>query len=188
MGLVHTWHHLKPFWSKISWFQHFYLPRWHSGKRICLPIPEVIWCLGGGNPLKEEMAICSSIGWKFSWTEKPEHWPFKLKFKSLMDCSLPGPSVHGTYGLGCHFLLQGIFLTKGSNRGLWHCRQMLSHHSTIQWALQFHSPVQIMNSSHQIWSKFVGGKETWRQVIAHHLTLSQQVITTLNVNFPKKLA
>ena len=136
---------------------------------------------GNGNLLQYWLKIFMD---REAWTL----WPFKLKFKSLMDCSLPGPSVHGTYGLGCHFLLQGIFLTKGSNRGLWHCRQMLSHHSTIQWALQFHSPVQIMNSSHQIWSKFVGGKETWRQVIAHHLTLSQQVITTLNVNFPKKLA
>jgi len=25
--------------------------------------------------------------------------------------------------MGCHFLLQGIFLTKGSNPGLPHCRQ-----------------------------------------------------------------
>ena len=33
-------------------------------------------------------------------------------------------------GVGCHFLLQGIFLTQGSNPGLQHCRQMfypLSH-------------------------------------------------------------
>ena len=29
--------------------------------------------------------------------------------------------------MGCHFLLQGIFLTQGSNPGLPHCRQMLSH-------------------------------------------------------------
>ena len=37
-----------------------------------------------------------------------------------MNCSLPGPSVHGIFqarntGVGCHFLLQGIFLTQGSN-------------------------------------------------------------------------
>ena len=29
--------------------------------------------------------------------------------------------------MGCHFLLQGIFLTQGSNSGLWHCRQTLPH-------------------------------------------------------------
>ena len=37
-----------------------------------------------------------------------------------MDCSLPGSSVHGNSlgkntGVGPHALLQGIFLTKGSN-------------------------------------------------------------------------
>ena len=30
-------------------------------------------------------------------------------------------------GVDCHFLLQGIFLTQGSNPGLSHCRQMLYH-------------------------------------------------------------
>ena len=39
-----------------------------------------------------------------------------------MDCSLPGSSVHGdspsmTTGVGGHVLLQGIFLTQGSNPG-----------------------------------------------------------------------
>ena len=29
--------------------------------------------------------------------------------------------------MGCHFLLQGIFLTQGSNPGLLHCRQTLYH-------------------------------------------------------------
>ena len=37
-----------------------------------------------------------------------------------LDYSPPGSSVHGIFqnkntGVGCHFLLQGIFLTKGSN-------------------------------------------------------------------------
>ena len=40
-----------------------------------------------------------------------------------MNCSLPGASVHGdspgkNTGVGCHFLLQGIFLTQGSNLNL----------------------------------------------------------------------
>ena len=30
-------------------------------------------------------------------------------------------------GVGCHFLLQGIFPTQGSNPGPSHCRQMLYH-------------------------------------------------------------
>ena len=47
-----------------------------------------------------------------------------------MDCSLPGSSVLGdspgkNTGVGCHDLLQGIFLTQGSNPGLLHCSQIL---------------------------------------------------------------
>ena len=44
--------------------------------------------------------------------------------------STPGSSVHGdspgkNMGVGCHALLQGIFLTQGSNSGLPHCRRIL---------------------------------------------------------------
>ena len=47
-----------------------------------------------------------------------------------VDCSPPGPSVHGdspgkNTRVGCHALLQGIFPTQGSNPGLPHCRQIL---------------------------------------------------------------
>ena len=49
-----------------------------------------------------------------------------------MDCILPGSSVHGdslgkNIGVGCHSLLQGIFLTQDLNPGLLHCRQILYH-------------------------------------------------------------
>ena len=49
-----------------------------------------------------------------------------------MDYGPPGSSVHGdspgkNTGVGCHFLLQGIFLTQGSNPDLLHCRQILYH-------------------------------------------------------------
>ena len=47
-----------------------------------------------------------------------------------MDCNLPGSSVHGNFpgkrtGVDCHFLLQGVFPTQGSNLGLARCRQTL---------------------------------------------------------------
>ena len=50
----------------------------------------------------------------------------------LMDCSLQGSSVCGilqarSTGVGSHSLLQGIFLTQGSNLDLLHCRQVLYH-------------------------------------------------------------
>ena len=42
-----------------------------------------------------------------------------------IDCSLSGSSVHGIFpgkitGMGCHFLLQGIFLTQRLNPSLMH--------------------------------------------------------------------
>ena len=51
---------------------------------------------------------------------------------NLMDCSPPGSSVHANSPgkntrVGCHALLQGIFLIQGSNSGLSHCRQILYH-------------------------------------------------------------
>ena len=39
----------------------------------------------------------------------------------LRPWDFPGKST----GVGCHFLLQGIFLTQGLNPGLLYCRQML---------------------------------------------------------------
>ena len=41
----------------------------------------------------------------------------------LCPCAFPGKST----GVGCHFLLQRIFLTPGLTLGLPHCRQLLYH-------------------------------------------------------------
>ena len=51
-------------------------------------------------------------------------------FCNPMSCSPPGTSVHGdspgkNIGVSCHTLLQGIFLTQGSNSGLLHCMWIL---------------------------------------------------------------
>ena len=51
---------------------------------------------------------------------KPNISVWKVKVKSLSHVWLG----KGT-GVGCHFLLQGIFLTQASNPGLLHCRQTL---------------------------------------------------------------
>ena len=64
-----------------------------------------------------------------------------------MDCSPPASSIHGIFqgkntGVGCCFLLQGIFPTQGLNSGLLHCRQVLYHLShlriptTLPWQCQ----------------------------------------------------
>ena len=54
-----------------------------------------------------------------------------------MDCSPPGScpwnSPGQNIGVGCQAILQGIFLTQGSNPGLLHCKQIpyhLSHQGT----------------------------------------------------------
>ena len=39
----------------------------------------------------------------------------------LCPCDSPGKNT----GMGCHSLLQGIFLTRGTNPGLSHCRRIL---------------------------------------------------------------
>ena len=97
--------------------------------------------LGQEDPLEEETATHSSVlAWKIPWTEEPGglqstgskelgtielahlsllyihrvHAQSCLTLCNLMDCSLPGFSVHGIFpgritGVGCHFLLQGIF-------------------------------------------------------------------------------
>ena len=78
---------------------------------------------------------------ELNWTELNSSYPSmkKVKVKSLSRARLfatpwtvactkllrpwdfPGKST----GVGCHFLLQGIFPTQRSNPGLPHCRQML---------------------------------------------------------------
>ena len=62
-------------------------------------------------------------------------WPHGLYPGRLLppweDCSLGNScldcSLGNNPGVGSHSLLQGIFLTQGSNPGLLHCRQILNH-------------------------------------------------------------
>ena len=61
----------------------------------------------------------------------------------LSPWNFPGKST----GVGCHFLLQGIFPTQGSNPGLPHCRQTLYHlsHQGKRYSNNFYTIV--FNSS-----------------------------------------
>ena len=51
-------------------------------------------------------------------------WPARL----LCPCNSPGKNTR----VGCHSLLQGIFLTQGLNWGLLHWRQILYHLSHLE--------------------------------------------------------
>ena len=63
-----------------------------------------------------------------------------LTFCGSMDCIPPGSSVHeilqARVGVGCHFLLQGIFPIQGSNPCLLHSRQIFYHCAT--WEEKFY--------------------------------------------------
>ena len=53
-------------------------------------------------------------------------------FHTIMDCSYPGLSIHGSSlgkntGVDCHSFLQGIFLAQELKLGLLHCSQTLYH-------------------------------------------------------------
>ena len=47
--------------------------------------------------------------------------PMHLACQAPLSVDFPGKNT----GVGCHFLLQGIFLTQGSNNSLLHCKQIL---------------------------------------------------------------
>ena len=49
--------------------------------------------------------------------------PWTVAYQALRPWDFPGKST----GMGCLFLLQGIFPTQGSNPSLQHCRQTLYH-------------------------------------------------------------
>ena len=70
--------------------------------------------LGQEDPLEKEMAThCSVLTWRFLWTEEPDR------------LHVHGDSPGKNTTVGCHFLLQGIFLTQESNWGLLRCRGIL---------------------------------------------------------------
>ena len=83
-----------------------------------------------------------------------------------MDCNLPGSPCPWDFpgkstGVGCHFLLQGIFPTQGSNPGLLHCRQTLYRLSNQG------SPMDVSLNK-----EMVKDREAWRAAV-HGVTKSQ---------------
>ena len=80
-----------------------------------------------------------------------------LTLCKLMDCRLPGSSVHGdspgkNTGVGCHALLQGIFPTQKLNPGLLHCRHIL------------YQPSYEGSLSNPSWFSLIGETSCTRQV------------------------
>ena len=53
--------------------------------------------------------------------------PWTVARQASLSMEFPGKNT----GVGCHFLLQGVFPTQGLNLGLLHCRQTLHHLSHL---------------------------------------------------------
>ena len=84
------------------------------------------------------------------WTVACPHGLYPARL--LCPWDFPGKNT----GVGCHFLLQGIFLTQGSNLGLLPCRQIVYHLShqgspTREGAIVFFFFPFLLAALHSMW-------------------------------------
>ena len=93
-------------------------------------------CARGDARVKRGVAFCLiNLAFDMLLGEINERWTFTMqKRKNLFSVCLflnrflcPWNSPGKNTGMGCHSLLQGIFLTQASNPSLLHCRQILYH-------------------------------------------------------------
>ena len=92
-------------------------------------------------------------------------------------------------GMDCHFLLQGIFLTKGLNLSLLHCRQMLYHWATWEAPSKEYSGLISFKID---WFDLLAVQGTFKSLLQHHslkasiLWCSAFFITTNHGKFLKR--
>ena len=121
-------------------YQHF----WYGGTICTLQI-----LAGRKKKKKKNPVYANSPPWKWKWSRSV--MSDSLRPHGLQPARLPCPwdFPGNNTGVGCHFLLQGIFPTQGSNPGLTQCRQMLLPSESprnakdkttqnIKWGLSFH--------------------------------------------------
>ena len=93
---------------KHEWTKYYNLKTKPGGSFVicCFSLTDFnIFCLCGG--LVAKLCLTLVTPWTVAW------WaPLYMEFSR-------------NTGVGCHFLLQDIFLTQESNPGLLHCRQIL---------------------------------------------------------------
>ena len=102
----------------IDWEPHHQGPYAHPPALLLPPLP--LSSISHA-PANDCMCVCSVTS-----VVSDSLWHHGLKLPAFP----PGSSVHENSpgkntGVGCHTLLQGIFLTQGLNPGLLHCRQIL---------------------------------------------------------------
>ena len=92
----------------------------HVGVHRSPPLPSTTW-----NGLSSPCMMTAFGHLTLVWKKESEVAQSRPTLCDPMDCSPPGSYVHGdspgkNIGVGCHFLLQGIFPTQGSNpTGVW---------------------------------------------------------------------
>ena len=96
-------------WLKFYWFFFFSLKNCFCP--YCAACGVLVHCGGGGGGLVAQACRHFVTPWTVA-----HQAPLSTGFSK-------------DTAVGCHFLLQGIFLTQGSNLGLLHCRQMLHNPS-----------------------------------------------------------
>ena len=74
--------------------------------------------------------------------------PWTVAYQAPPSMGFQGKST----GVGCHFLLQGIFPTQGSNPGLLSCRQTLLPFEPPEKSITISTNTEILNTSGlQVW-------------------------------------
>ena len=94
-------------------------------------------------------------------------WPTSL----LYPWDSPGENT----GVGCHFLLQRIFPTKGSNPGPLHCRQILYHWTTRVFPTFFNLSLNV--ESAQMW-------DLWGLLCRHHIWAESKNVRMISLPPP----
>ena len=114
--------------------------------------------------------MCQNVcNGEVKWSEVTQLCPTLCDPMGYILCpwDFPGNSL----GVDCHFLLQGIFPTQGTNLGLPHCRQMLyclSHQGSpfVMVQKSIWSSTWLVSSWHKAWvlSLQSGGRESFTVV------------------------
>ena len=109
---------------KVRWKQ-VYLERYtfHRQKAVCVRKWEELWNVG----CLVFMCVCVCVSRSVMSDSLWPSWGVRL----FCPWEFPGQNT----GVGCHFLLQGVLPTQGSNRDLLHCRWILYHLNHQGWVI-----------------------------------------------------
>ena len=118
-------------------------------------------------------------------------WPHGLLPTRLL---CPWDSPGKNTGVGCHFLLQGVFLTQGSNPGLPHC----SKHFTIwtilhiRWTKYWSNSFSVSPSNEYsrlisfriVWLDLLAVQRTLKNLLQHHNFLQCSAFFMVQLSHP----